>query len=112
MAEPAVAVPEPDLTPEEMVARASALRPQLLACQEECERLRTLPEGTARAFLEAGFYRILQPRRFGGYEFGLDTFTRVMVCEWPAVRHSVQPLDGQPREISDITRVKVSSPNS
>jgi 3-hydroxy-9,10-secoandrosta-1,3,5(10)-triene-9,17-dione monooxygenase len=78
MAEPAVAVPEPDLTPEEMVARASALRPQLLACQDECERLRTLPESTARAFLEAGFYRILQPRRFGGYEFGLEAFTRVM----------------------------------
>jgi len=73
-----VPVPEPDLTPEQMVDRATGLRPRLLACQEECEGLRTLPESTHRAFVEAGFYRILQPRRFGGYEFGLDTFTRVM----------------------------------
>jgi len=73
-----VAVPEPDLTPAQMVERATCLRPELLACQEECERLRTLPDRTHRAFVEAGFYRILQPRRFGGYEFGLDTFTRVM----------------------------------
>jgi len=73
-----VPVPEPDLTSEQLVERATRLRPQLLACQEECERLRTLPESTRRAFLEAGFYRILQPRRFGGYELGLDTFTRVM----------------------------------
>jgi len=61
-----------------MVERATRLRPQLLACQDECERLRTLPERTRHAFVEAGFYRILQPRRFGGYELGLDTFTRVM----------------------------------
>lgn len=73
-----VPVPEPDLTPAAMVERAIGLRPRLLACQEECERLRTLPETTRQAFEEAGFYRILQPRRFGGYEFGLDTFTRVM----------------------------------
>lgn len=71
-------VPEPDLTPAQMVERATNLRPHLLACQEECERLRTLPEGTRRAFSEAGFYRILQPRCFGGYEFGLETFTRTM----------------------------------
>jgi 3-hydroxy-9,10-secoandrosta-1,3,5(10)-triene-9,17-dione monooxygenase len=61
-----------------MIERATRLRPHLLACQEECERLRTVPERTQRAFVEAGFYRILQPRRFGGYEFGLETFTRVM----------------------------------
>jgi 3-hydroxy-9,10-secoandrosta-1,3,5(10)-triene-9,17-dione monooxygenase len=73
-----VPVPEPDLTPAQMVERATGLRQRLLACQEECERLRTVPESTHDAFVEAGFYRILQPRRFGGYEFGLDTFTRVM----------------------------------
>jgi 3-hydroxy-9,10-secoandrosta-1,3,5(10)-triene-9,17-dione monooxygenase len=73
-----VPVPEPGLTAAAMVARATGLRPRLLASQEECERLRTLPQGTRQAFEQAGFYRILQPRRFGGYEFGLDTFTRVM----------------------------------
>src|SRR5262252_3547778 len=73
-----VPVPEPDVTPAALVQRAVELRPRLVAYQEECERLRTLPESTRVAFEEAGFYRILQPRRFGGYEFGLDTFTRVM----------------------------------
>lgn len=71
-------VPEPDLTPAQLIDRATRLGPQLRACQEECERLRTLPQSTRDAFLEAGFYRILQPRRFGGHEFGLDTFARVM----------------------------------
>jgi 3-hydroxy-9,10-secoandrosta-1,3,5(10)-triene-9,17-dione monooxygenase len=30
-------------------------------------------------FVRAGFYRILQPRRFGGYEFDVPTFFKVMV---------------------------------
>ena len=30
------------------------------------------------AFREAGFYRILQPRRYGGYQFGMGTFLRVI----------------------------------
>ena len=39
---------------------------------------RTLPE-LHEEFVAAGFHRILQPRRFGGYEFGLDTFYRVII---------------------------------
>jgi 3-hydroxy-9,10-secoandrosta-1,3,5(10)-triene-9,17-dione monooxygenase len=73
-----IAPPEPDLTPAELVERAAGLRPRLVERQQECEQLRTLPDSTRRDFEAAGFYRTLQPRRFGGYEFGLDTFTRVM----------------------------------
>ena len=29
-------------------------------------------------FTRAGFYRALQPRRYGGYEFGLDTFIKLI----------------------------------
>ena len=29
--------------------------------------------------IAAGFYRIVQPRRFGGYEFDVPTFYRVMM---------------------------------
>src|SRR5438477_3676233 len=47
--------------------------------QELCERLGRLPEETNDAFLAAGFYRILQPRRFGGYELDMPTFARVMI---------------------------------
>ena len=39
-----------------------------------------MPDETSRDFVEAGFYRILQPRRFGGYEFDLPTFTRVAIA--------------------------------
>jgi 3-hydroxy-9,10-secoandrosta-1,3,5(10)-triene-9,17-dione monooxygenase len=73
----AVAAPEPELSPEEMLGRARSLVPVLRARQEEAERLRRLPDETSRDFIEAGFYRLLQPRRFGGYEFDLTTFQRV-----------------------------------
>jgi 3-hydroxy-9,10-secoandrosta-1,3,5(10)-triene-9,17-dione monooxygenase len=72
-----IAPPEPDLTAEEIVRRAQDLVPVLRERQEECEELGRLPDATVQDFLEAGFYRILQPRRFGGYEFGLPTFSRV-----------------------------------
>jgi 3-hydroxy-9,10-secoandrosta-1,3,5(10)-triene-9,17-dione monooxygenase len=39
-----------------------------------------LSEDTNNRFLAAGFYRILQPRRFGGYEFALPDFIRVMMA--------------------------------
>jgi alkylation response protein AidB-like acyl-CoA dehydrogenase len=62
----AIPVPEPELTAAEMVDRARALVPVLRERQEECERLGRMPDETSRDFVEAGFYRILQPRRFGG----------------------------------------------
>jgi 3-hydroxy-9,10-secoandrosta-1,3,5(10)-triene-9,17-dione monooxygenase len=72
--------PEPDLTAEEIVARAEALRPVLVERQAETETLTYYPESTHRAFLEAGFYRMLIPRRFGGYEFDLPTFWRTTIA--------------------------------
>jgi 3-hydroxy-9,10-secoandrosta-1,3,5(10)-triene-9,17-dione monooxygenase len=63
-----------------MIARAEAMRPQLLERQAETERLTYYPEVTHREFLEAGFYRILVPRRYGGYEFDLTTFWRVIIA--------------------------------
>jgi 3-hydroxy-9,10-secoandrosta-1,3,5(10)-triene-9,17-dione monooxygenase len=51
------------------------LREQQAAC--EAAR-RILPESN-QAFLKSGFYRTLQPRRFGGYEFDLPTFAEVMI---------------------------------
>src|ERR671934_1488814 len=74
-----IPVPEPELTAPEMVERARAMIPALRERQEECERLGRLPDETSRDFVEAGFYRILQPRRFGGYEFALPIFTRVAI---------------------------------
>ena len=62
---------------DELVARAEAMRDTLRARQDECEELGRLPDSTAQDYVDAGFFRVLQPRRFGGYEFGLDTFLRI-----------------------------------
>jgi 3-hydroxy-9,10-secoandrosta-1,3,5(10)-triene-9,17-dione monooxygenase len=73
-------VPEPDLTPETLIERARALIPAVRDQQDEAERLGHHTAELDRRFTEAGFYRILQPRRFGGYQFGLPTFWRVMLA--------------------------------
>ena len=74
-----VAPPEPGLTRDMLVARAEALRPLLRAQQEENEARGTYGPDLHAAFRDAGFYRMTQPRMFGGYEFGLDDFYRVMM---------------------------------
>ena len=74
-----IPAPEPSLTPAQMVARAREMVPVLRERQAECESLGRIPSETNDAFVAAGFYRILQPRRFGGYEFDLETFAKVMI---------------------------------
>ncbi len=74
-----ISPPEPDLTPREILARAEALRPKLVERQAETERRTYYPKSTHADFLQAGFYRMLVPRRYGGYEFDLPTFLRVAV---------------------------------
>jgi 3-hydroxy-9,10-secoandrosta-1,3,5(10)-triene-9,17-dione monooxygenase len=72
--------PEPDLTPAQIVARARALIPEIRDQQAEAERIGTHTEALDRKFEQAGFYRTLQPRRFGGYEFDLPTFWKVTLA--------------------------------
>lgn len=71
--------PEPDLTPDELIARAVALRPLLVEQQAETEARRYPSREIFEAFRSAGFYRTLIPRRYGGYEFDLPTFTRIVI---------------------------------
>lgn len=75
----AIPVPEPELTPHEIVDRARALRERVRAEAAEAEQRGTYSPELHEQFVAAGFHRILQPRRFGGYEFGLDTFYRVII---------------------------------
>jgi 3-hydroxy-9,10-secoandrosta-1,3,5(10)-triene-9,17-dione monooxygenase len=70
-------VPEPELTPEAILARARAIGPTLVERQAETERRTYYARDTHEEFSRAGFYRILVPRRYGGYEFGVETFMRV-----------------------------------
>ncbi|MEV0963580.1 acyl-CoA dehydrogenase family protein [Streptomyces sp. NPDC049910] len=76
----AVPVPEPGLTPDEVVARAEELARGLIGRQAETEQRGFYAEDTHEAFRRAGLYRILVPRRYGGYEFGVETFMRVVVA--------------------------------
>ncbi|GAB3463679.1 acyl-CoA dehydrogenase family protein [Actinophytocola sediminis] len=72
--------PEPDLTPAEVVARAAAIAPTLVDRQAETEQHARYATDTHERFLRAGFFRILVPQRYGGYEFGVDTFARVAIA--------------------------------
>ena len=54
-----VPVPEPELTPEEVVGRAQALIPKIREQQDEAERLGHHTASLDQEFMEAGFYRIL-----------------------------------------------------
>ncbi|WP_426191366.1 acyl-CoA dehydrogenase family protein [Massilia sp. DWR3-1-1] len=74
-----MAAPEPDLTADELVARAVALRGALLEGQAAAEERGTYSPEMHAAFEKAGFYRTLQPRRYGGYEFGVPTFARMVM---------------------------------
>src|SRR5215467_4904592 len=73
-----IAPPEPGLTAAELLARAEALRPVLRERQAATEAAGRLLDETHSAFVDAGFYRALQPRRFGGYECSLRDFVRIM----------------------------------
>ncbi len=67
-------------TPREIVARADAMRERLVELQAETEERTYYSQETHEEFLEAGFYRMLVPKRFGGYEFDLPTFWRVIIA--------------------------------
>ncbi|HJT90328.1 MAG TPA: acyl-CoA dehydrogenase family protein, partial [Mycobacterium sp.] len=68
-----------DVTPEEIIARARAVAPTLVAQQAEVEQRTYYSQETHELFQRAGFYRILTPRRYGGFEFGIDTFMQVVM---------------------------------
>lgn len=64
-------------TPEELVARAYALVPGFLERQERTEADRRVPEESIDECHRADLFRILQPKRYGGFEFGMDTLVDV-----------------------------------
>src|SRR5258708_35691378 len=54
----------------ELIRRALALQPVLAARAGEADQARRLPAATIAAVREAGLFRIVQPKRWGGYELG------------------------------------------
>jgi 3-hydroxy-9,10-secoandrosta-1,3,5(10)-triene-9,17-dione monooxygenase len=71
--------PEPHLTPQDLVDRAASMRTLLRESQDETDERGHFSDEIQQKFIDAGFYRILQPKMFGGYEFDYETFFRVMV---------------------------------
>ncbi len=68
----------PTTTSAAIVAAADALRPALYAEQAATEARTYYSQEMHEAFREAGFYRLLMPRRYGGLEFDLPTYYRVI----------------------------------
>ena len=67
------------VTPDELVARAAAMIPVLRERAAATEAARRVLPDTFDDFLRAGFFRIVQPRRFGGFEMDMETLQRVLV---------------------------------
>ncbi|NML42350.1 acyl-CoA dehydrogenase [Ramlibacter sp. G-1-2-2] len=57
---------------DELLQRARELRPFLRERAQQTERDRRVGSEVSGLLKEAGLYRVVQPRRFGGWEFGLE----------------------------------------
>src|SRR5262245_62636836 len=66
--------------PAEIVARARAMIPTLAERSLEGRRQRRIPDETIADMQRAGFFRVLQPKRWGGYEMDLGTFYDVQLA--------------------------------
>ena len=62
------------MTPEAYLDRVRALLPALRERASRAEQLRRLPDDTFADFQEAGLFRALQPKRYGGYELDPGVF--------------------------------------
>lgn len=90
-----------NVTPEELLERARELRPLVEQQTAETERLTHISEELHQRFEEAGFYRMLMPKRYGGSETDLPTYVKVWMeiargdpsaawCGCLAANHSLQ----------------------
>lgn len=59
---------------EDLVARARAMVPALRERSRICVSQRDVPAESIAEFQDAGFFRILQPKRWGGYEMHPNVF--------------------------------------
>jgi len=67
------------ITREILIERARAMVPSLRERAQRTEEARRLPPETVQEFTEAGFFRIVQPRRYGGFELGIDVLEEVVI---------------------------------
>src|SRR5712672_2448590 len=67
-------------TPAQVISRARALIPVLAERAAAAERERRLPEATIADMQAAGLFRVLQPRRWGGYEMDMTSYWEVQLA--------------------------------
>ena len=70
---------ERDALARSLYQRAQDMIPALRERQVETAALGKLPAATIDAMQEAGFFRIMQPARYGGYELDPEVFFRVQM---------------------------------
>src|SRR5262245_32861169 len=67
-------------TSEEIIARARAMIPTLRARASQGERERNIPKETIAEMQAAGLFKVLQPKRWGGYEMNIGTYFEVQMA--------------------------------
>jgi resorcinol 4-hydroxylase (FADH2) len=73
----AVARPLAAPTPDELIARAQAMAPEIRALAEETERNRTISAGIIERIRAAELLRTSRPREFGGFEYSGEVALRI-----------------------------------
>ena len=63
-------------TEAELVQRAQDMIPWLREKADAVEQARMVPADTIQAFKDAGFFKILQPKRWGGYEMNPNVLNK------------------------------------
>ena len=76
--EVAVVDPPKDLTVAEALAVVADLAPQIREEAPETEARTFYSEDLHLAFMRAGLYNMLRPRTFGGYEFSIAAYLKVV----------------------------------
>jgi resorcinol 4-hydroxylase (FADH2) len=63
---------------EQLNRAATELLPYLRAEAQNTEQARRVSERTTAMFREAGFFKLMQPARYGGYEYGFTAFVDIV----------------------------------
>ena len=64
---------------QELIERARALVPLLRERADSVEENRKVSKETIQAFVDAGFFKVLQPKRWGGWEMNPEVFMRILM---------------------------------
>jgi len=69
-----------EITAEMLIQRARDMIPYLAANAAKAETDRKIPDETVKKMQEAGFFRVLQPKRWGGYQMDPQVFFEIQLA--------------------------------